>query len=115
MIKILHNNNCSKSRGVLEYLDEHGIAFEVIDIVNQPLTELEIRTVLKKMNANVRDIIRTEDKFFQENFTDKNFSDEEWITILHKNPSLIQRPILIKGPVAMLGRPLENVKLFLEH
>ncbi|WP_336718486.1 ArsC/Spx/MgsR family protein [Chryseobacterium mucoviscidosis] len=114
LVKVLHNGNCSKSNAVLEYLDENGVPFEIINIVEDPLSELEIKTVLKKLNQSVFHIIRKTDKLYLENFADKNLSEEEWVKILAENPSLIQRPIIIKGSVAMLGRPIENVKYFIE-
>lgn len=98
----------------MEYLDENGIPFEVIDIVNDKLSELEIRTVLKKLGMDVHKIIRKDEVLFKTKFADRERTDEEWITILHENPELIQRPILVKGDVAMIGRPLENVKFFIE-
>ncbi|OVE61753.1 ArsC/Spx/MgsR family protein [Chryseobacterium mucoviscidosis] len=114
LVKVLHNGNCSKSNAVLEYLDENGVPFEIINIVEDPLSELEIKTVLKKLNQSVFHIIRKTDKLYLENFADKNLSEEEWVKVLAENPSLIQRPIIIKGSVAMLGRPIENVKYFIE-
>jgi len=114
MIKVLHNNSCSKSRAILEHLDENNVAFEIIDIIQNPLSETELKTVLKKMNADVHAIIRKNDPLFREKYEGQELSEEEWIKILVENPSLIQRPILIKGPVAMLGRPIENVRLFIE-
>lgn len=114
MIKVLHNGNCSKSNAVLEYLDENGVQFEIINIVEDPLSVLELKTVLKKMNQSVFHIIRKEEKLYLEKFAGKDYSEEEWLQILSENPSLIQRPIIIKGSVAMLGRPLENVKFFIE-
>ncbi|WP_346985696.1 ArsC/Spx/MgsR family protein [Chryseobacterium sp. POE27] len=114
LVKVLHNGNCSKSNAVLEYLDENGVPFEIINIIEEPLSPLEIKTVLKKLNQSVFDIIRKNEKLYLEKFADKNLSEEEWINILAENPSLIQRPILIKGSVAMIGRPVENVKYFIE-
>ncbi|WP_294236993.1 ArsC/Spx/MgsR family protein [uncultured Chryseobacterium sp.] len=114
VVKVLHNGNCSKSNAVLEYLDENGVPFEIINILEDPLTELEIRTVLKKLNQSVFHIIRKNEKLYVEKFAGKNLSEEEWIKILAENPSLIQRPIIIKGSVAMLGRPVENVKYFID-
>ncbi|MBB6330816.1 arsenate reductase [Chryseobacterium sediminis] len=114
VVKVLHNGNCSKSNAVLEYLDENGVSFEIINIVEDPLSILEIRTVLKKLNQSVFHIIRKTDKLYIEKYADKNYSEEEWLKILSENPSLIQRPILVKGSVAMLGRPIENVKFFIE-
>ncbi|WP_312076274.1 ArsC/Spx/MgsR family protein [Chryseobacterium sp.] len=114
ILKVLHNGNCSKSKAVLEYLDENGVAFEIIDLIEDPLSVLEIKTLLKKLDHNVHEIIRKTDRLFLENFAGKELSDDEWIEVLVKNPSLIQRPIIIKGSVAMLGRPIENVKFFIE-
>ena len=114
LVKVLHNGNCSKSNAVLEYLDENGVPFEIINIVEDPLSVLEIKTVLKKLNQSVFHMIRKTEKLYFENFANKNLSEEEWIKVLSENPSLIQRPILIKGSVAMLGRPIENVKYFIE-
>lgn len=114
MIKILHNNSCSKSRGILEYLDENGVPFEIIDFIENPLSETEFRTVLKKLNGQVKDVVRTNEKLYKEQFKDKNLNDDELIQMLLQNPSLIQRPIIIKEGIAMIGRPIENVKFFIE-
>ncbi|UOE37119.1 arsenate reductase family protein [Chryseobacterium oryzae] len=114
MIKVLHNSNCSKSNAVLEYLDENGVQFEIIDIVKDPLTVLELKTILKKLNQPVENMVRKNEKLYLEKYAGKEFSEDEWLEILAENPSLIQRPILIKGSVAMIGRPVENVKFFIE-
>lgn len=115
MIKILHHNACSKSRNILEYLDENNVKFEIIDFVNQPLSKLEIKTVLKKLNCAASDILRqNEPEFKSLNLDLENISDNELVEILYQFPNLIQRPILIKGKIAMIGRPLENVKYFID-
>ena len=98
----------------MEFLDENGVAFEIIDIINEPLSEMELRTVLKKLSCPVKDIVRTNEKLYQEKFRDKNLNDDDLIQMLLQNPSLIQRPIIIKGSFAMIGRPIENVKFFIE-
>lgn len=114
MIKVLHNNTCSKSRAILEHLDENNVPFEIIDFMETPLTEMELTTLLKKLNTDVQGLIRKNDRLYQEKFAGKDYTEEEWIKILTENPSLIQRPILIKGAVAMVGRPIENVRFFID-
>ncbi len=114
MVKVLHNNSCSKSRAILEYLDENGVPFEVIDFVQNPLSILEIKTVLKKLGMEVHEIIRKNDPLFKEKFADKQLTDEEWMQVLIDYPQLMQRPILVKSSMAMIGRPIENVKYFIE-
>ena len=114
MVKVLFNNACSKSRAILEHLDENNVQFEIIDFILNPLTEIELKTVLKKLGKSAEELIRKGDKLFKEEFSNKSFSEDEWISILLKNPTLIERPILIKGSLAMIGRPIENVKFFIE-
>ncbi|KIA86059.1 ArsC/Spx/MgsR family protein [Kaistella jeonii] len=115
MIKVLHNNSCSKSRAILEHLDENNVAFEIIDFIEHPLTVVEMKTVLKKLHMSAEELIRKSEPLFKEKFANQTLSEDEWIDVLVENPSLIQRPILIKGEVAMVGRPIENVKYFIDN
>ena len=114
MIKLLHNNSCSKSRGLFDYLEENHIPFEIIDIVNAPLSAIEIKTLLVKLDLKPLDIIRQNETLFKEKFEGKTLSNEEWIRVLVDFPSLLQRPILIKDAEAIIGRPMEKVQTFLE-
>ena len=115
MVKVLFNNACSKSRAILEHLDENNVQFEIIDFILNPLSEIELKTVLKKLGRSAEEIIRKGDQLFKEKFANKSFTEDEWISVLLQNPTLIERPILIKGPLAMVGRPIENVKYFIEN
>lgn len=112
ILKVLHNANCSKSNAALSYLKDKGVDYEVINIVENPLTATEIKTILKKMNVGVDAIVRKADKLYH-TYAEKNLSEEEWIEVLSKNPSLVQRPILVLGKRAILGRPLEQIESFL--
>lgn len=115
MIKILHNNNCSKSRAILEFLDENNVKFEIIDINENPLSKLEIKTVLKKLNCDASEILRqNEPEFKTLNLDLETIFLEDLVDVLYQHPNLMQRPILIKEKIAMIGRPLENVKYFIE-
>ena len=105
----------NKYQHILEHLDENNVPFEIIDFMETPLKELELKTLLKKLNTDVQGLIRKNDRIYQERYMGKNFSEDEWIKILVENPALIQRPILIKGSVAMVGRPIENVRFFIEQ
>ena len=114
MIKILHNNTCSKSRAILEHLDENNVKFEIIDFIESPLSKLEIKTVLKKLNCEPSEILRQNEAEFKKlDLNLDTISLDDLVDVLHRFPNLIQRPILIKGKIAMIGRPLENVKYFI--
>lgn len=113
MVKVLHYPSCSKSRAVLEFLDENGVHFELIDLQQDPLSTGEIKTLLKKLGLSAQELIRKNEALYKEKYEGKNLSEEEWIQMLSENPSLIQRPILVKPNVALVARPLENAKYFL--
>ena len=76
MIKVLHNNNCSKSRAILEHLDENNVPFEIIDFIENPLSEIELKTVLKKLNTDVQGLIRKNEALFKEKFAGQELSDD---------------------------------------
>ncbi len=113
MLKILHNPRCGKSRQTLKIINESGNEVEIIEYLKDTPSESELTSVLLKLNVSPLEIIRKEEPIFRENYRGKSFSDEEWIKILVKNPILIERPIVVKGDQAILGRPPENVRKLL--
>lgn len=115
MIKILHNSRCSKSREALSYLENIELPFEVRNYLEEPLSKEEIQVLLKKLNLKPSQIIRTNEALWKDNYKGKEYSDTELISILSKNPKLIQRPIVIKDDHAVIGRPLENVVQLLKE
>ena len=115
MIKGLHNPKGSKSRAILEHLDENNVAFEIIDIISEPLSADELKAVLRKLDMQPSGLIRTEDPLYKEKFGEKTLTEMEIMQAMLEHTSLIQRPVLIKGPVAMIGRPIENLKFFIEN
>ena len=114
MIKVLHNNTCSKSNAILEYLDENGVQFEILDIITNPLSEIELKTILKKLGKSAKEIVRFFDPKYKEKYKFSEQTEEEVFDILIENPQFLQRPILVKGPLAMVCRPIENVRFFLD-
>lgn len=113
MITLYHNTRCSKSRCTLEILTKHKVSFEIIQYLDNPPTEKELKGILKKLGMKAEDIVRKKEALFQKKFLGKKFSEKEWIKILIKNPILIERPIAIKGNKAVIGRPPENVEQLL--
>ena len=109
MIQIYHNPRCRKSREALAYLKEKGLKTEeVLYLKDTPSVE-EFKLLLAKLNVGPQALIRTGEILYKEKFKGKAFNDEEWIDILLEHPELIERPIVIKGNKAVIGRPLENV------
>jgi arsenate reductase len=109
-IQILHNPRCSKSRQTLALLEEKGIEPEVIKYLDTPPTATELKAILQKLGISARDLLRKgEDDYKALNLKDRSLSEEALIETMVEHPKLIERPIVIKGNKARLGRPPESV------
>ena len=109
MITIYHNPKCRKSREGLQYLQDKGMEYTVVEYLRNPLTREQLKDLLMKLNMRPEQIVRTQEDEFKEKLKGKHFTDEEWITILLENPKLIQRPIVVKNHKAVLGQPVEEI------
>lgn len=107
---ILHNNRCSKSREALALLEKEGCKFEVRDYLKEPLTKKELKDLLNKLNCKPLDIIRKKEPLFVNEYSDLKLTDAKWLDVLVKNPILIERPIVINGNKAVIGRPPVLIK-----
>ncbi|HEY0407854.1 MAG TPA: arsenate reductase family protein [Pyrinomonadaceae bacterium] len=110
-ITVYEKPTCSKCREVDKLLRESGIPFEKINYYIKPLSEEKLRELLAKMKLSPRDILRRSEPIYRElHLGTKQFSDDELIAFMAQHPDLIQRPIVERGPRAVLGRPVENIK-----
>ncbi|RZK57331.1 MAG: arsenate reductase (glutaredoxin) [Pedobacter sp.] len=108
-MKIYHNNSCSKSRIALAELTKSGEEFEVINYLEQTPSVSELTEIVDKLGIKPYDLIRVTEKLYKEKYKDQNLSDEEWIEVMHKNPILIQRPIIVAGDIAVIARSEEEL------
>ena len=108
-MKIYHNPRCSKSRDSFNLLSEKGIEFETIEYLKTPLTKEDLTGLLVKLSIPAKDLIRKGEKDFKENFKGKELSEKQWVEAMLEYPKLIERPIVVKGDKAVIGRPIEKV------
>lgn len=108
-MKIYHNNRCTKSRESYNLLQEKGVEFETIEYLKKPLSKKEITDLLKKLRIPASELIRKGELDFKEHFKGKELSEAQWIDAMVKYPKLIERPIIVKGKKAVIGRPIEKV------
>nr|WP_315142771.1 arsenate reductase (glutaredoxin) [uncultured Flavobacterium sp.] len=113
MIQIYHNPRCGKSRNCLAFLEESKKEFEIIKYLEEIPSYEELVSLIKKLNIQPIALVRVKEKIWIENFKNKQLSDEEIIQILASNPILIERPIVIKGEKAIIGRVLDDVSAFI--
>ena len=113
-LTVYQKPTCTKCRTTLRLLKERGAEFEAINYFETPLTESDLRGLLKKLGLSAREILRKDEPVAKElGIGKKDFSDEELVALMAKHPDLIQRPIIVRGNQAVLGRPPENVEKLL--
>jgi arsenate reductase len=109
MIKIYHNNRCSKSRSGLEVLEKSGKPFEIVQYLENVPTEKELKDILKLLGMKPLDLVRKNESIWKELYKDKDLSDSEIVKAMVEHPKLIERPIVINGNKAVIGRPAETI------
>ena len=110
-ITIYHNNRCSKSRDTLALLKEKGIEPKIVAYLETPPDAATLRGLLKKLGlADARALMRKgEDEYKALNLAEPSLTQDALINAMVANPKLIERPIVVNGNQAALGRPPENV------
>ena len=109
MIKIYHNNRCSKSRCGVQILEESGKEFEIVKYLENVPSESELKEIISLLNISPIQLVRKNEKIWKEEFKGKELSEAEVITAMVENPKLIERPIVINGNKAVIGRPPESI------
>ncbi|MFV0248717.1 MAG: arsenate reductase (glutaredoxin) [Tenacibaculum sp.] len=109
MIKIYHNNRCSKSRSGLKILENSGKDFEVIKYLENPVNFDELKSIIDKLGIKPEALLRKNEAVWKDNFKGKTLTDLQIIKVMVENPKLIERPIVVNGQKAVLGRPAEKI------
>lgn len=109
MIKIYHNPRCRKSREGLAIVEASGNDFEIINYLKDVPGKKELRMVLDYLSLSPEQLIRKNEAIWKEKFKGKILSDDQLIEAMLENPKLIERPIVIKGDKAVIGRPPEKI------
>ncbi|MEP3836527.1 MAG: arsenate reductase (glutaredoxin) [Algibacter sp.] len=113
MITIYHNNRCSKSRKGLALIEDSGKPFEVVKYLDNVPTATELKSIIKLLNIKPIELVRKNEAIWKENFKNKELSDADIITAMVEYPKLIERPIVINGNKAVIGRPTELISTIL--
>jgi arsenate reductase (glutaredoxin) len=106
---IYHNPRCSKSRNTLKLLQENGIEPEIVLYLETPPNGSEIKALLKKLGIKAAGLVRRGEDDYKVSGLGKDSSDTELVAAMAQYPKLIERPIVVRGNKAVLGRPPENV------
>ncbi len=111
IMEIYHNPRCSKSRAGLQYIEEKGYDVEIKKYLTKGISKEKLKEIIAKTGKKTFDFVRTQEADYKANYRGKDFSDDEWITILSENPKLLQRPIVVNGDKAVLANPPHDIEL----
>lgn len=106
---IYHNPRCRKSRETLELIQNTGKVPEIVEYLKNPLSKMELKDVLSKLGKKAEDIIRKNESEFKDNYKDKTLTEDDYLDMMVKFPKLMERPIVVEGNKAVIGRPPEKV------
>lgn len=109
MITIYHNPRCTKSRQGLEVLEKSGKKFQIVKYLEDLPTEKELTEIISLLGIKPIDLVRKNEIVWKENYKGKTLSDKDIIKAMIENPKLIERPIVINGNQAVIGRPTESI------
>ena len=109
-VTIYHNPRCSKSRQTLQLLRERGLEPEIVEYLKSPPSAEELDTLLTRLGMAPRELIRRKEAAYREaGMADESLDRRALIDLMVANPAVIERPIVVSGGRAALGRPPENV------
>ena len=114
MLQILHNSRCRKSRNCLAFTTETKAPFEIINYLEYPLSVDEIKSLIKKLKIKPIELVRKKEPIWIEKYNGKTLTDTQIIKALATYPILIQRPIVIDGDKAIIGREIDKLESFLK-
>jgi arsenate reductase len=113
MIQIYHNPRCGKSRNCLAFIQESEKEYEIINYLQETPSFDELHALLEKLDLEPIQLVRQKEKIWIENYKNKQLSEDEIIQAMVLNPILIERPIVVIGDKAIIGRELDKVGEFI--
>ncbi|AKE09360.1 arsenate reductase (glutaredoxin) [Serratia liquefaciens] len=110
-VTIYHNPRCSKSRETLALLEQHGVMPDVVLYLETPPSVDQLKKLLKELGfSSARELMRKKEDLYKAlKLADESLSETQLLQAMVDNPKLIERPIVVKGTQARIGRPPEQV------
>ena len=108
-IVIYHNARCSKSRSACEIVAGRGIEARIVEYLKTPPSLDELRTVLQKLGMKASELVRRGEEEYKQHYAGRTLTEDEWLDAMAEHPILIERPIVVRGDRAVVGRPPEKV------
>ena len=114
-LTIYHNPRCTKSRATLSLLQERGIEPKIIEYLKDPPSAAELKAIVGKLGIKPEALVRKGEDVYKARYAGQTLGDAEWIAAMVENPVLIERPIVVAGDRAAIGRPPERALSLLDR
>jgi arsenate reductase len=108
-VRVYHNARCSKSRSACSLLQEKGATLEIVEYLKTPPSRAELAELVRKLGVPAESIVRTGEDIYKSDYKGRTLNEDEWLDALAAHPILIERPIVVRGERAVVGRPPEKV------
>jgi arsenate reductase len=108
-LTIYHNPKCSKSRETLALLEGRGIRPRIVEYLKTPPSAAELAAILARLAIRPEALVRKGEEIYKATYAGKTLTDAQWIEAMVRDPILIERPIVVVGGKAAIGRPPERV------
>lgn len=108
-VRVYHNARCSKSRSACSLLQEKGVTLEIVEYLKTPPSRAELAELVRKLGVPAESIVRTGEDIYKSDYKGRTLNEDEWLDALAAHPILIERPIVVRGERAVVGRPPEKV------
>ncbi len=108
-VTIYHNPKCSKSRETLSLMKGRGVTPRIIEYLKTPPAAAELEAIVRKLGIKPEQLVRKGEEIYKSKYAGKTLSDAQWIEAMVKDPILIERPIVVAGARAAIGRPPASV------
>ncbi|WP_411896158.1 arsenate reductase (glutaredoxin) [Winogradskyella sp. A2] len=109
MITIYHNPRCRKSREGLAIIESTGKPFSIVNYLDEKLNVSELKDIIEKLEIKPIELVRKNEAIWKSDFKGKSLTDTEIVEAMITNPKLIERPIVVNGSKAVVGRPPEMI------
>jgi len=115
MITIYHNPRCSKSRECLTMLEGLDEEVQIVTYLDGSVDKERLQELIKLLGIKPTELVRKGESIWKDNYKGKTLSDDEIIKAMVKNPILIERPIVVKDTVALIGRPPKSIEIIINN
>jgi arsenate reductase (glutaredoxin) len=113
-LTIYHNPACTKSRETLALIRARGHEPRIVEYLKTPPSEAELGAIVRKLGIEPLKLVRRNEQVFKDKYAGKTLGDKEWIKAMVADPILMQRPIVVRGDAAAIGRPPQDVERLLK-